>query len=247
MSEQDANVNAPAQEIAETNADDTSEKTLGDLLKTETPSEEPKSEAKHEDSVPVAKFLAEKKTRKALEKRVKELEEAVNAALEDDDVDVSKEVKDLAEEYGVDSKFLKNLTTTLEKKLEDKFEKKLEPLTREKKQNDINTIFTTHFNETIGSMPEYEAIVNPDVIKSLSLDPANSNLTLRQLIEKTYGNALGGKRTIETTVPNGGKEPQEINYDRAQSDPDYYKEIMSNESSKKKYNEQMVKRLQGIL
>lgn len=243
MSVQDENVNAPTQEIVETTADDKGEKKIGDILApTEAPKEEPKEDKQEDSSVPVAKFLAEKKARKALEKRVKELEEAVNSALEDDDVDVAKEVKSLADEYGVDPKFLKNLTNTLEKQLEDKFDKKVAPIVKEKRQEEINKIFKQHFDETIEVMQEYKSIVNPEVIKSLSLDPSNANLTLRQLIEKTYGNALGGRRTIETTTPNGGKEPQNVDFDKAKNDPEYYSQVMADPSLKEKYNAEMMRR-----
>jgi len=242
MSEQDTTVQAPTPEIVETTTNDTSEKKLGELLQSEAVDEKPTvEEPKQSDSVALGKFLAEKKARKALEKKVKELEEAINGEVSDDDDDDSTESTDIAEKYGVDKKFLKELTKSVEKNVEAKFQ----PILKEKEEARIDKVFNQHFGETMEAMPEYKGVVNPDVIKSLSLDPKNANLTFRELIEKTYGNALGGKRTIESTVHNGGKEPQNVDYERAQQDSEYFKEVMSDPTSKKKYNEEMLRRLAG--
>jgi len=96
-------------------------------------------------------------------------------------------------------------------------------------------------------MPEYENLVNREVIKVLSLDPKNANKTFAQLIEETYGKAITGKRTIETTKPGGGKEPTEIDFDKALKDTEYFKEIMSNPTLKKKYNDSISSRVSRYL
>jgi hypothetical protein len=99
----------------------------------------------------------------------------------------------------------------------------------------------------MAEMPEYSAIVNKDVIKTLSLDPANQNKTFQQLIEETYGNALGGKRTLETTTPRGGKALESVDFDRAKKDGKYLEEVLANPDTKKEYNEGLIGRLSAHL
>jgi hypothetical protein len=86
-----------------------------------------------------------------------------------------------------------------------------------------------------------------EVIKTLSLDPKNSNKTISQLIEETYGNALPGKRSIEQNKPGGSKESGEIDFDRAKKDGSYFKEIMADPGLKKKYNDNLIGRVGGHL
>ena len=58
----------------------------------------------------------------------------------------------------------------------------------------INVIFEKSFMETMAAMPEYEGIVNEDVIKTLSLDPANQSKTFAQLIKETYADEVAKKK-----------------------------------------------------
>ena len=90
--------------------------------------------------------------------------------------------------------------------------------------------------------PEFKAIANPEVIKSLAILPQNAKKTLSQILEETYGNAITGKRTIETTSPGGGKEPEPLDIKRAEKDIEYFKEVMADPKKKAQYNEAMLKR-----
>ena len=92
-------------------------------------------------------------------------------------------------------------------------------------------------------MPDFKGLADPDVIKTLSLDPKNANKTLTQIVEDTYGNFLTGRRTVETTTPRGGKEPEKIDFARMTKDPSYYKEVMSDPDRKKEYNNNLHERL----
>jgi len=56
------------------------------------------------------------------------------------------------------------------------------------------------------------------VIKALAFNPANKNKTYSQLLDEAYGNALTGRRTIETTTPRGGAKDTKVDMQRAQSD-----------------------------
>lgn len=212
----------------------TNEQTIGEVLDT-TPKDEPKP------TVGLDKFLEIKKENKKLAQAVKDLEAKVNAGATTDEV--ADDLNELAEEFDVDKKFLSKLEKKIESRIESKFESKLKPLTEEKTAQRIDKAFNEHFNKTIEEMPEYANIVNPDVIKQLSLNPANGKKTFAQLIEETYGNAIGGKRTIETSKPTGRNEPEAIDFDRARKDTKYFNEIMANPSLKQKYNSSIESRL----
>lgn len=54
----------------------------------------------------------------------------------------------------------------------------------------IDEAFKKHFTLAVNDMPEYKNIVDPNVIKELSLKPENSNKTFPQLITETYSNKL---------------------------------------------------------
>lgn len=211
---------------------------------------EAKPEAK---VVPEAAFLEEKKGRKEAERRSKELEKQLEEALTSggDTSEIAADIEAIGKKHNVDSGFLRDLTTTLEARLKkdtsETVSKILKPIEEGNRQERINKAFSEHFDQAMENMPEFKAIVNKEVIKSLSLDPKNANKTFSQIIEETYGAAVPGRRTIEQTRPGGGKEPGEIDFRRAKSDPAYFKEIMADPSSKKKYNDGMIDRIGGSL
>jgi hypothetical protein len=90
--------------------------------------------------------------------------------------------------------------------------------------------------------PEFKGVVNTDVVRQLATLPQNASKTISQIIEETYGNALQGKRTIETTSPNGGQEPEPLDIDRASKDIKYLTEILADPKKKAQYNESMLKK-----
>lgn len=214
--------------------------TVGELLQTEAPKKSEKP-----DSVPFDVFEREKKAARELKRERDELKQRLDAG--ESLSEVSDDIKSLAEEYNLDAGFLTKWAKAQEgrvrKELEAQMEAKLAPLTAKEKEAKINEAFTNAYNQTIEQMPEYKDIVKPEVIKALSLDPKNAKKTFNQIIEEAYGHVVTGKRTIETTKPGGGKEPQEIDFNRAKTDAEYYSQIMAEPTLKKKYNEQMVNRV----
>ena len=54
--------------------------------------------------------------------------------------------------------------------------------------------------------PEYKNIVDPDLIKKLSLDPANQNETFEQLIIETYSKDIPTSNTQSTVVTDTGND-----------------------------------------
>lgn len=206
---------------------------------TETTEQKPISEILDEPkTVGLDKFLAIKKENKAFEQRIKELEDSINSATTYEDV--ADDVEDIGNEYNVDPKFLSKLTNSIKKELEGKLDAKLEPITKREKEASIEKIFSKHYDKAMESMVDYEDVVNRDVIKQLTLLPSNKDKTIPQLIEETYGRTITGKRSIETTTPGGGKEPEPLDYARAKKDTEYFAQIMADPKKKAAYNERMI-------
>ena len=124
--------------------------------------------------------------------------------------------------------------------MKEELDSKFKPLEEEKRKESIEKVFNTHFNLALEKVPEFKGIVNPEVIKSLSLLPQNANKTFLQLIGETYGGAVTGRRTIPQTVPAGGKESAPLDYQRAVKDPEYFKEVMADPKLKAEYNNKML-------
>ncbi len=181
-------------------------------------------------------FVAEKKARKELERKVRELE-ARNAAPSE----YSSFDEEIAEEFNVDPAFTRKLLEEAEKRALGKFESKTQA---EQSQKEIMQKFdqaiTNEFNKAVENAPEFAGIANMDVIKTLALLPANQDKTILNLLEETYGNAITGKRTIEKTTPGGGKDPEPFDYDRATKDIEYFNKVMEDPKLRDKYNQIML-------
>ncbi len=206
----------------------------------------PKGEPK---LVPEAALVKEKKGRQEAERLAAKLQKQIDdgAASPEDVADGIDDLNAMAEEFDVDPKLLTKLTKSIETKArkaaEAATEAGLEPLKAADRASKINQVFSEHFEAAMAEMPEFKDVVNKEVIKTLSLDPKNANKSFRQIIEDTYSGALGGKRTLEQKQPNGGKGPDEIDYDKAQRDGKYFGEIMADPVSKKKYNDGLAQRI----
>jgi len=201
------------------------------------------------NTIPEAAFLSEKKARKEAEREIKELKKMISEGATKKEV--SDEVSSIADEFNVDPKFLKKIADSIRKDVEGELENKLKPIEEMNKAEKFDKAFTKDVNEVLADMPDFKDIVNKDVIKSLTLkylsDSSKKNMTLREIIEETYGGALRGKRTIETTTPRGGKEPEDIDAVRMKKDPTYLAEVLANPTLKAKYNKEMLKRVENYL
>lgn len=223
----------PEAEVKETQEEtvETQEPTIGEILD------------KKDDSVPLATFLETKKEKKALEKEVADLKSKIDAGA--NKTEIKADLKSIADKYDVNADFLSELSSLIysqaKGEVEETLKSKFQPLELKEKEEKINKAFNEHFTKVIEEMPEYEAVVNKDVIKSLSLLPENSKKTFQQIIEETYGKTLSGKRTMETSIPRGGKDasfdPNKMN------DPEYFKQVMANPELKKKYNDSLLSRI----
>lgn len=204
-----------------------------------------------EDSktVPEAAFLEMKRTNKELTKELKDLKKLIETDAPKDEI--SENIDEIAKEYDIKPEFLKKLAKSIrkdaEKDIDARVDARVKPLEGKDRADKIEKVFTTHFDKAMEDMPEYKGIVNRGVIKTLSLDPDNQNKTFSQLIEETYGNAIGGKRTLETTTHRGGKTIDKVDFERAGKDQKYYNEVMADPTAKKEYNEGLVERLAAHL
>lgn len=224
--------------VIETKVEETVE-TLGNILQ-DTPKEEPKKE-----TVGLDKFLDIKKQNKELKQKLERLEKSIEDG--DSDDSVSEDIESIAEEFNIDKGFLKKLEKTIlakrDKELDEKLADKLRPIEQERKQKETQKVFDSVYNQTLERMPEYANVIDKDVIHSLAVLKENATLSLPQLIEKIYGKSVSGRKTIETTVPRGGKGPQEIDFALARKDMNYLNEILADPELKKKYNSNIESRL----
>jgi len=211
----------------------------------ETPKETPSDEKpvgeqmgtvikKTPESVPFEVFKALKKDMKELKQKLEEKDNQ-NQAIEVTDLET------LAKKYNVNQSFLNELATTIDKKNAEKYEKRLEGIEAENASVKIERAFSDGFKKAMKNLPEFKGIVNPNVIKTLSMDPSNSNKTFTQLIKETYGSALPGKSSLESTKPGSREADTSVDFDKAKKDPVYFKEVMADPAKKKAYNENLVK------
>ncbi len=224
-------------EVTETKVEDTK---IGDVIKTEAKPEEVKAKV-----VPEAVFLEEKAERKALAKELKEVKRLLEEGASKKEV--SADVKDIAEEFGLSEEAVSKLISKVGEQTKAEYDKeieaKLKPIQEKERSESVEKTFNEHFEKLMEAMPEYKNVANKDVIKSLSLDPKNANKTFAKILEDSYGHLVTGKKTLEQTQARGGNSDAPIDFNKASKDMEYYKEIMANPELKKKYNESLTDRI----
>lgn len=209
--------------------------------------EQGKNEGKAPEMVPLSSLLEFKNENKVFKKKIADLEEMIQNGTMKSKEDVSDELTAIAEEFDVDPKFVKKLAGIFDAKSEKRigevtkpFQERDQQLTKEQEKARLDKIFQAQFEKTLETMPEYKDIADGDVIKTLSFLPENQHLKFSELIEKTYGKAITGSRTIDKTRPAGGKDPEPIDFDRAKKDVKYFEQIMADPDKKKLYNENLI-------
>lgn len=229
----DTMINAPVSEDIETPIDTTPEVAPTESIKiSDMVAEAPKPRMVDEHV-----FVAEKKARKELEKKVRELEARQAPAS-----DYSSAAAAIAEEFDVDPSFTSKILSAAEESALKRLEETLSTKEAQKASMEkFDKAISSEFNRVIENAPEFANIANMEIIKSLALIPANHDKTVEQLIEETYGNAVTGRRTIETTKPGGGKDPEPLDYDRATKDIEYFNKVMADSKLRDQYNERMLR------
>lgn len=213
---------------AEQTAPDAPE-TLGESLKEAPLPEKPK--------VGLDKFLEMKKDNKELRKEIQDLRKSIEQGATKKEV--RRDIAALAEEHNVDPEFLSDLASAIRADAEQSMEERLRPLTEREQGQQRDAKFKQLLDMTVEEMPEYKGVINENILKQLAYNPANKDKTFAQLVEETYGAYVGkDRKTIETTRPH--VDASSVDYDRAKSDMDYYREVMADPLAKQKYNEKML-------
>jgi len=194
--------------------------------------------------VPEGALIERKQEIKELKGEMKELRRLMEEG--SSKKEISSEITSLAEEHNVDPDFLQKLVklteSQTEAKLEERFESKLKPITEKERLNEIDKRFTLNFDKTLEQMPEYKDIADKSIIKTLTLDPANSNKTFGKILEEVYGKFITGKKTLEPTSARV-EQIDIIDLKRAKVDSGYFDQIMKDPQLKAKYNEGLAQRI----
>lgn len=230
---------APVTEaVVEAPAETKKEETVSELLGTKTETTKPK-EVK---MVPEAVLIEVKKELKALKKSIEE-----GATKKE----VAADIKALADKHNVDESFLEELSSIMRSsskaELEAELASKLAPIQAKERQEKIDKAFSKAFKKALENAPEYEGIVNKEVIKTLSLDPKNADKTFNQLIEESYGHLVTGKKTIDYSSGSNRSDSSTVDMARAKSDGEYFKKVMADPVLKKQYNDGLTSRLSSML
>jgi len=189
------------------NDEQDTEQTIGDTLP-ETQEEETQQENKVSDHIPKARLDKEIQRRKDLEAELAELREEKDA-----DSTVSNTEKDPDVQVLAD---------------------KLAKIENAEASAKVAAAIEKGINDALAEAPEYAKVANVDILKQMAL--ANKGMTYSQLLDKVYGNTLEGKRTLETTTPRGGAKDSKVDFERAQRDGEYRKEVLRDPDLKKQYN-----------
>ena len=199
------------------------------------------SENKKADTVGLDKYLDLRKENKELKKSIANLKYSIDDGATN--TEISGDIDTIANRYDVDKTFLQQLVTTIRSETEKGVDEKLSArFGAEEKAEKIDKAFNKYYDLAIENMPEFANVANKEVIKALSLLPSNANKTFSTIIEDAYGNAIQGKRTIDTVKAGNGKEAEPLDAIRAATDPEYFREVMANPQRKAEYNAQMLKK-----
>ena len=233
-------------EVAAKNTEPTIAEVVGKEQAAPEPKEATVGEAltseKQDDSVPLSTFLEMKKSNKEMQKQMKALQKSIESG--SSSREVNTDIKALAEKHGVDSDFLDEFASAVRAQNTAEMESKLAPMKQKEQAAKVDAAFNKHFTKAMDKMPELDGVVNKDVIKTLSLAASNSDKTFTQLIEDTYGNAVQGRRSIDTGSTRAGKNDSlDVDIAKAKKDPAYFAEVMANPTLKAKYNKDLMGRV----
>ncbi len=240
MTKKEETKTAPAEETKKTeNVDSktetTQEETIGEILG---------NEKKEKKQVPEAVLIQYKKDNRQMKRELEELKAQIAEGASKKEV--SSSVKEIAEKFKVDEQFLTELASTMKKEakseLQEELDAKIKDLQVKGEQEKFEKAFNQTFDKILEQNPEYKGIVRKEVIKLLAKQPENASKTFSKIIEENYGHLIPGKKTMETATAGAGKDTT-IDYQKAKTDAEYFKQIMANPALKKKYNEGLEERL----
>lgn len=205
-------------------------------------------EPKQADVVPLAKYMEEKNEKRQLEREIAELKAK--------GIPPATDYTKLATDYGANPELVKKIfeeidkarsTTVIEtQKMDPETAQKLKELDDFKNEQNFNTKFDELYGKALDIVPDYKGIVNKDAIKSLVRLPENRNLTMSQIIEKTYNNAVKGMKTLESATPAAGKKG-EVEPDMITMDDTSWNAIKNDPTALAKYNDHILANALSVL
>lgn len=184
------------------------------------------------------------------------------------DAELEREVTKLSDKWKANPDFVremlsasKGLTTKEinEKFLKAKDAKEKEDEDDEDEQNapkrEVVNIDTSRLGKAVdemltsflADMPEYKDIVNSEVIKSLVLANPNKNMnrTMNDLVEEVYGKAVAGKKGIDSSKPNSGKNDT-VDLSKPLNQEEY-RDVMADKDQRKSYVDNLVEKAKKFL
>ena len=214
------------------------EATVGELLGKKTNETAPRT-------VPEATFLEMKKKYKELSREVKEKADERGTLK-------NSSLKELADKHNLDEDFLEEFANSIKKttksEMEEEIASKLEPFKQKENQAKLNNVFDVNYKKVLNSSPQYKDIANKDVIKTLALDPNNSNKTIAQLVELSYGHLVGDKKSIDSaSTKTYNNNDTKLNRELANKDSKYFDHVMATPSLKAEYNKGLTSELAQYL
>lgn len=197
------------------------------------------------ESIPYNRFKEvndDLKTQKDLVAELtQKLEESSKPATQ---AEATKGLKELAAEHNLDLDVLGKIASEIKAEALAEVQQEIAPITEARKQAEADKVFDTMYKEALKANPQYEDVVDREVIKQLAFNPANANKTFSQLLNNVYGKVVNSsepKKTMESTKKGKTEAIDKIDFKRAQTDSDYYKQVMSDPGLKAQYNEQNLK------
>jgi hypothetical protein len=190
-----------------------------------------------------------------------------NGSAPQSDAELDAEVAKLSTKWKADPQFVRDMLTSSRGLSEKQLNKTLKDSTKKKEDDEdddddepktpptkvtidparLATAVNDQLDAFLKDMPEYKGIVNAEVIKALVLADPNKNMnrTINDLVEEVYGNAVGGKKSIDTTKPAaGGSEAPDFNKPLSQ---ETYREVMADKDQRGKYVDNLIEKAKKFL
>lgn len=193
------------------------------------------------DSIPYDRFKEVNDQSKAKDDVIAELTAKLESQKgEVTQSDATRGLNEIAKEYGLDPQVLGKVADEIKAAALAEVKQELAPITEAQRASEANKVFETMYAQTLKSNPQYADVANKDIVKQLAFNPANANKTFPQLLAEVYpgvSKSVDSKKTMETTKKGKTEAIDSIDYARAQTDSDYFKQIMSDPALKKQYND----------
>lgn len=203
------------------------------------------------DSIPYSRFKEVNDESKAKDALITELQEKLESLdSKPTKADAAEGLSEIAKEYNLDEEALGRVAKSIEAAALAKVQETVEPLTKAQKESQANHAFEKMYTSALENHPQYKDIANKEVIRQLAFNPANANKTFSQLLKDVYGSVAGksqGSKTMETTQKGRTETIEKIDYKRASSDSEYFKQIMADPKLKAEYNSKVVEDVSSLM